>query len=398
MRIKVLSVSEVNNYIKKVIDNDFILRNLSVKGEISNLKYHSSGHIYFSLKDEKGKINCVMFRSDSLGLYIELKDGMEVIVRARASIYEANGSLQLYCTEITQTGLGDLYIKFEKLKEKLLREGLFDDKKKKTLPKNIKRIGVVTALTGAAIHDILNVTKRRNSSVDIVLYPAKVQGEGAYKTVIKGIEYFNKNKSVDVIIIGRGGGSIEELWNFNEEELAYSIFKSKIPIISAVGHEVDYTISDFVADIRAATPSQGAELAAINQIELKNEIIGLKTLLNKNIDSIIKLEKNKLNSMDKILRLNSPIIKINNNYMELDSISDKLNTIIKTKLSGEKGNLKEIASLLVANNPLNILNKGYTIIKNNENKILKSKNDIKNNEIVEIVFKDGTLKGKFSIE
>lgn len=398
MRIKVLSVSEVNNYIKKVIDNDFILRNLSVKGEISNLKYHSSGHIYFSLKDEKGKINCVMFRSDSLGLDIELKDGMEVIVRARASIYEANGSLQLYCTEITQTGLGDLYIKFEKLKEKLLREGLFDDKKKKTLPKNIKRIGVVTALTGAAIHDILNVTKRRNSSVDIVLYPAKVQGEGAYKTVIKGIEYFNKNKSVDVIIIGRGGGSIEELWNFNEEELAYSIFKSKIPIISAVGHEVDYTISDFVADIRAATPSQGAELAVINQIELKNEIIGLKTLLNKNIDSIIKLEKNKLNSMDKILRLNSPIIKINNNYMELDSISDKLNTIIKTKLSGEKGNLKEIASLLVANNPLNILNKGYTIIKNNENKILKSKNDIKNNEIVEIVFKDGTLKGKVSIE
>ena len=398
MRIKVLSVSEVNNYIKKVIDNDFILRNLSVKGEISNLKYHSSGHIYFSLKDEKGKINCVMFRSDSLGLDIELKDGMEVIVRARASIYEANGSLQLYGTEITQTGLGDLYIKFEKLKEKLLREGLFDDKKKKTLPKNIKRIGVVTALTGAAIHDILNVTKRRNSSVDIVLYPAKVQGEGAYKTVIKGIEYFNKNKSVDVIIIGRGGGSIEELWNFNEEELAYSIFKSKIPIISAVGHEVDYTISDFVADIRAATPSQGAELAVINQIELKNEIIGLKTLLNKNIDSIIKLEKNKLNSMDKILRLNSPIIKINNNYMELDSISDKLNTIIKTKLSGEKGNLKEIASLLVANNPLNILNKGYTIIKNNENKILKSKNDIKNNEIVEIVFKDGTLKGKFSIE
>ena len=398
MRIKVLSVSEVNNYIKKVIDNDFILRNLSVKGEISNLKYHSSGHIYFSLKDEKGKINCVMFRSDSLGLDIELKDGMEVIVRARASIYEANGSLQLYCTEITQTGLGDLYIKFEKLKEKLLREGLFDDKKKKTLPKNIKRIGVVTALTGAAIHDILNVTKRRNSSVDIVLYPAKVQGEGAYKTVVKGIEYFNKNKSVDVIIIGRGGGSIEELWNFNEEELAYSIFKSKIPIISAVGHEVDYTISDFVADIRAATPSQGAELAVINQIELKNEIIGLKTLLNKNIDSIIKLEKNKLNSMDKILRLNSPIIKINNNYMELDSISDKLNTIIKTKLSGEKGNLKEIASLLVANNPLNILNKGYTIIKNNENKILKSKNDIKNNEIVEIVFKDGTLKGKFSIE
>ena len=398
MRIKVLSVSEVNNYIKKVIDNDFILRNLSVKGEISNLKYHSSGHIYFSLKDEKGKINCVMFRSDSLGLDIELKDGMEVIVRARASIYEANGSLQLYCTEITQTGLGDLYIKFEKLKEKLLREGLFDDKKKKTLPKNIKRIGVVTALTGAAIHDILNVTKRRNSSVDIVLYPAKVQGEGAYKTVIKGIEYFNKNKSVDVIIIGRGGGSIEELWNFNEEELAYSIFQSKIPIISAVGHEVDYTISDFVADIRAATPSQGAELAVINQIELKNEIIGLKTLLNKNIDSIIKLEKNKLNSMDKILRLNSPIIKINNNYIELDSISDKLNTIIKTKLSGEKGNLKEIASLLVANNPLNILNKGYTIIKNNENKILKSKNDIKNNEIVEIVFKDGTLKGKFSIE
>lgn len=398
MRIKVLNVSEVNNYIKKIIDNDFILRNLSVKGEISNLKYHSSGHIYFSLKDDMSKINCVMFKSDSFNLDINLKDGMEVIVRARASIYSANGSLQLYCSEITQTGIGDLYIKFEKLKEKLSKEGLFDEKYKKDIPKNPKRIGVVTALTGAAIHDILNVTNKRNTSVDIVLYPAKVQGEGAYKTVIEGIDYFNRNKSVDVIIIGRGGGSIEELWNFNEEKLAYSIFESKIPIISAVGHEVDYTISDFVADLRAATPSQAAEFAVVNQIQLKNEIIGLKTLLNKNIDSIIKLEKNKLNSMDKILRLNSPIIKINNNYMELDSINDKLNTVLKSKLSEEKSNLKEISSLLVANNPLTILSKGYSIVRNKENEIIKSKNDIEDNEIIEIVFKDGIIKGEFSIE
>lgn len=394
MRIKILKVSEVNNYIKKIIDNDFILNNLSVKGEISNLKYHSSGHIYFSLKDETSKVNCIMFRGDSINLKFALKEGMEVVVKARASVYQASGSLQLYCREIEQSGIGELHIKFERLKEKLLKEGIFDEKYKKSIPENPKRIGIVTAMTGAAIHDILNVSKRRNSSVDIVLYPAKVQGEGGYKTVIKGIEYFNKKKSVDVIIIGRGGGSIEELWNFNEEELAYSIFKSKIPIISAVGHEVDYTISDFVSDLRAATPSQGAEIAVSNKSEMINELINIKTLLNKNIDSIIGLEKSNLNSLKRILLLNSPISKISNNYLELDSMKKNLDKVIKNRLDKENNRLQELNSLLMANNPLSILNKGYAIVKSND-LVLKSKDELIKERKIDILFKDGSIKGQF---
>ena len=394
MRIKVLEVSEVNNYIKKIIDNDFILNNLSVKGEISNLKYHSSGHIYFSLKDNNGKINCIMFRGDTLNLNFELKEGMEVIVRARASVYPVSGSLQLYCREIEESGIGDLHIKFEKLKEKLLKEGIFDEKFKKKIPKNPKRIGIITAETGAAIHDILNVSRRRNSSVDIVLYPAKVQGKDGYKTIIKGIKYFNNKKSVDVIIIGRGGGSIEELWNFNEEELAYSIFKSKIPIISAVGHEVDYTISDFVSDLRAATPSQAAEIAVSNKNEIISEVINMKSLLNKNIDSIIGIEKSNLNSLEKILNLHSPISIISNNYLEVDRIKKNLDLVIKNRLTKESNKLQQLNSLLIANNPLTILNKGYTVIKS-EDKILKSKNDLVNNRDIEILFKDGSIKGNF---
>ena len=272
MKIKTLTVSEVNNYLKRIIDNDFILNNLSVKGEISNLKYHSSGHIYFSLKDEGGKINCVMFRSKAIMLKITLEEGMGVVIGGRASIYPQNGSIQLYCDTIEQEGRGELYIKFERLKEKLSKEGYFDDELKKEIPKLPSRVGIVTSPTGAAIRDIINVSRRRNSLVDLVLYPAKVQGIGAYMEVIDGIKYFNKTKSVDVIIIGRGGGSIEELWNFNEEELAKAIFKSKIPIISAVGHEVDFTISDFVSDVRAATPSQGAEIAVPLQSDIEDTI------------------------------------------------------------------------------------------------------------------------------
>ncbi|MGL4569691.1 MAG: exodeoxyribonuclease VII large subunit [Clostridium sp.] len=395
MRIKILKVSEVNNYIKKIIDNDFILNNLSVKGEISNLKYHSSGHIYFSLKDDSGKINCIMFKSDALNLECVLKEGMEIVVRARASIYPATGSLQLYCKEIEESGVGELHIKFQKLKEKLSKEGLFDEEFKKAIPQNIKRLGVVTAITGAAIHDILNVSRRRNTSVDIVLYPAKVQGEGGYKSIIDGIKYFNDKKSVDVIIIGRGGGSIEELWNFNEEELAYAIFKSKIPIISAVGHEVDYTISDFVSDLRAATPSQAAEIAVTNKEELAMEILNIKTLLNKNIDSIINREKNRLESLEKILSLHSPVAKISNSYIELDRIKRDLNKIILNRLNEEKNKLRELNSLLIANNPLTILNKGFAIVKD-ENGVIKSKNDLNMEKNIEIILNDGSIKGKFN--
>lgn len=395
MKIKTLTVSEVNNYIKKILDNDFILNNLSVRGEISNLKYHSSGHIYFSLKDDNSKINCIMFKSKSLDLDIVLQEGMAVIVSGRASVYTANGTFQLYCDKIEQEGLGELHIKFEKLKEKLSREGYFNDEFKKPLPKNPYRVGIVTSETGAAIRDIINVIRRRNSKVDIVLYPALVQGEGAYKTVIDGIEYFNNTKSVDVIIIGRGGGSIEELWNFNEELLAYAIFKSKLPIVSAVGHEVDFTISDFVSDFRAATPSQAGEVVVPLESEQYREINDYDNKLKFIIEDKIRDERHKLNNLEKILSLNSPSNKIANAYLEIDNLKDKIEKIIAFKIKSSKEKIFSLNNILNAHNPINILGKGYAIIEDENGKIIKSKEFFEDNREIKISMEDGYVKGNF---
>lgn len=395
MKIKTLTVSEVNNYIKKILDNDFILNNLSVRGEISNLKYHSSGHIYFSLKDDNSKINCIMFKSKSFDLDIVLQEGMAVIVSGRASVYTANGTFQLYCDKIEQEGLGELHIRFEKLKEKLSREGYFDDEFKKPLPKNPYRVGIVTSETGAAIRDIINVIRRRNSKVDIVLYPALVQGEGAYKTVIDGIEYFNKTNSVDVVIIGRGGGSIEELWNFNEELLAYAIFKSKLPIVSAVGHEVDFTISDFVSDFRAATPSQAGEVVVPLESEQYREINDYDDKLKFIIEDKIRNEKQKLSNLERILSLNSPSNKIANAYLEIDNLKDKIEKIIAFKVKSYKEKLFSLNNILNAHNPINILGKGYAIIEDESGKVIKSKDFFEDNREIKISMEDGYVKGNF---
>ncbi|MGL6187130.1 MAG: exodeoxyribonuclease VII large subunit [Clostridium chrysemydis] len=394
MKIKVLSVFEVNNYIKKILDNDFILNNLSVKGEISNLKYHSSGHIYFSLKDDYSKINCVMFKNDAYNLDFVMKDGMSVVVKARASVYNANGSMQLYCTEIQNSGLGELYIKYQVLKEKLEKEGLFDIYNKKPIPDEVKRIGVVTAETGAVIHDIINVTKRRNKTIDIVLFPAKVQGDRAYLSLIDGLNYFNKSKSVDLIIIGRGGGSMEELWNFNEEGLARAIFNSKIPIISAVGHETDFTISDFVSDMRAATPSQAAEIAVKDIEDLKGKAQNLKTLLIKSMDSIITSKKSLLEISTHRLNLNSPEYKISNEMIEIDRLKEKLNSNIENKLFVFRSELQIMSGKLDGLSPLRILDKGYSVIKK-ENKIISSRKELLKTGEIEIVLKDGSVIGEF---
>ncbi|MGG7176115.1 exodeoxyribonuclease VII large subunit [Clostridium paraputrificum] len=394
MKIKTLSVSEVTNYLKRIIDNDFILNNLSVKGEISNLKYHSSGHIYFSLKDESGKINCVMFKGRAQFLDFQLEEGMGVIIKGRVSIYPANGSIQLYCDEIEQEGLGQLYIKFERLKEKLGKEGYFDDGIKKPIPKMPKRIGVVTSETGAAVRDIINVARRRNKLVDIILYPAQVQGEGAYKDVIRGIQYFNKSKSVDVIIIGRGGGSIEELWNFNEEDLAISIYKSKIPIISAVGHEVDFTISDLVSDMRAATPSQAAEIAVPLDDDIYESIKNAEEWMYKAIKNRLVSERLNIESLDRILRLNSPMTKIVNSYLRVDKLKDRLNSNIVNRIKLEKEKLIGLNKLLVAHNPTNLLLKGYAIIED-ENGIINTVEKVKKENQIKITVKDGSVKGKF---
>ena len=397
MKIKTLSVSEVSNYLKKIIDNDFILKNLSVKGEISNLKYHSSGHIYFSLKDEGSKINAIIFKDDALKLSFRLEEGMSIKVKGRVSIYPPSGSLQLYIKEVEEEGEGDLFIKFEKLKEKLKKEGYFDEENKKPIPLFPKRIGIITSKTGAAIRDIINVSRRRNSLVDLVLYPAQVQGENAYKTIIDGIRYFDEKKDVDVIILGRGGGSIEELWNFNEEDLAKEIFKCKIPIISAVGHETDFTISDFVADLRAATPSQGAEIAVPLEEDLYLNIKGAEEFLNKEITSLLLKEKEKVKSLEKILKLQSPKEKIVNSYIEVDNLKNRLDNILLSKIHIEKEKLKGINNLLMASNPISLLNKGYAIIEEDK-EIIKSIKQLKNDKDIKITLKDGKVSGHFILE
>ena len=396
MKIKTLSVSEVSNYLKKIIDNDFILMNLSVKGEISNLKYHSSGHIYFSLKDEGSKINAIMFRDDKSSLNFKLEEGMSIIVKGRISIYPASGSLQLYVKSVEQEGEGNLFIKFEKLKERLKDEGYFNEEHKKPIPVFPKRIGIITSETGAAVRDIINVSRRRNSLVDLILYPAQVQGKDAYKTLIDGIRYFDENKSVDVIILGRGGGSIEELWNFNEEDLAKEIFKCKIPIISAVGHETDFTISDFVSDLRAATPSQAAEIAVPLEEDLYLNIKGAEEFLNKEIKGLLLKEREKVKSLEKMINLQSPKEKIVNSYIEIDNLKKRLNSKILSKIYIEKEKLTGINNLLMANNPISLLNKGYAIIED-EKEIIKSIEQLKNDKDIEITLKDGKVNGHFII-
>lgn len=395
MKMKVLKVTEVNSYIKRIFDNDFILSNLSVEGEISNLKYHSSGHIYFSLKDENSKINCVMFKSDAMSVDFKLADGIKIIVKCRLSNYVKDGSYQLYIKEISESGLGSLHIQFENLKKKLNEEGLFSENHKKAIPKFIRTLGVITSPTGAAIKDIINVTKRRNDNVDIIIYPVLVQGAEAYKTLISGIQYFNKTKNVDAIIIGRGGGSLEELWAFNDESLAREIYKSKIPVISAVGHEVDFTICDFVADIRAATPSSAAEIAIVTKESLREELFNIKSMLNKSINKKLDEEKNNLNNIKRFLHINSPQNIIINSYNTIDGLKWRLNKTLKTKIDIEKEIIFRYNKLLQANNPISILDKGFSVIKDSKGNTIKSKEDLKDG-VYEIILKDGIEKRKIN--
>ena len=276
MYSKILTVTAVNSYIKKVIDNDFILKNSNIKGELSNVKIHSSGHIYFSLKDNFTKIKCVMFKTKAMDLSFIPKDGMNVVVSGNISIYEKEGTYQLYCNTMEVDGEGELFTAFNLLKEKLEREGLFDINRKKEIPVIPRRIGVITSPTGAAVRDIIKVATRRNENIDILIYPSLVQGINASKDISRGIRVLNNIEDIDVIILARGGGSIEELWAFNEEEVARAMATSKTPIITGIGHETDFTIADFTADLRAATPSHAAEIAVYSLEGLKDKLNGLR--------------------------------------------------------------------------------------------------------------------------
>ena len=383
------TVSQINRYLKNIIEAEPFLTDIWIKGEISNFKAHYSGHLYLTLKDENSTLRCVMFKSDAAGLKIRPEDGMKVLVRARISVYEAAGSYQAYIREMKSDGLGDLYVAYEQLKAKLEKEGLFDEKYKKPIPKYPEKIGVITSATGAAVQDIKNILGRRYPVGEMVLYPSLVQGEDAPADIVRGIKYFNEKYPVDVLIVGRGGGSIEDLWAFNDENVARAVFESRVPVISAVGHETDFTICDFVADLRAPTPSAAAELAAVPIYEIASELAyfdeKLKTLMSGIISE--KRQRTSFFEKDKIIgRLENALAA---KRTSCDTAFEKIYLLTKNKTDALRAELAVTAARLDGASPLKIMEKGYiAAVKDGRN--VKKAAELKKGDKLELVFADGS--------
>ena len=388
-----ISVSQLNSYIKEKIDGDEALNTVIVKGEISNFKNHYTGHLYFTLKDEKSLIKCIMFKTYAEKLGFIPKDGMKVMVFGSVSVFERDGVYQIYVKAIKQDGIGTLYEKYEKLKADLEKQGLFDKLHKKKIPLKPNIIGVLTSQTGSVIRDIINVSTRRNPGTYIRLYPVPVQGTGAAKEIARGIEFMNENNLADVIILARGGGSLEDLWPFNEEIVAKAIYNSGIPIISAIGHETDFTISDFVADLRAPTPSAAAELANPDIYEIKEKIntynSRMRLSLKKKLD-FMKLKYEKIMSSN---IFKEPYKKINDNRMEIDRCVRIIGNCIKSKYKETRLMFNEKVSRLDNISPLKTLTRGYCLTEKN-GEIIKSKNELKKDDEIEITFFDGIKNAK----
>lgn len=386
-----LTISELNLYIKRIFEENPLLSTVTLKGEISNFKNHSTGHMYMSLKDETSVIRAVMFRYAASKLNFVPENGMKVIVRGRVSVYERDGQYQVYIDSMEQDGQGARYLAFEKLKAKLFDEGLFDSKYKKPLPKYPKKIGVVTAPTGAAIRDILNILSRRFKFSDVVLYPVLVQGENAAKSIVTAIEYFNEKNDTDVLIVGRGGGSIEDLWAFNEEIVARAIFASHIPIVSAVGHEIDFTISDFVADLRAPTPSAAAELVVPDQKELKDKFGNVYIRLNNCIKRYMENQRLNLKYFSDRPYFKNPTLKINEQRLYLDSLVKDIENLSNNILNEKKKSFGVAVSKLEGLSPLGTLSRGFSLAFSENGELIKSVNDVKSGDKIDIRLKDGII-------
>ncbi|MBR6383486.1 MAG: exodeoxyribonuclease VII large subunit [Lachnospiraceae bacterium] len=384
----IYSVFQVNTYIHNMFHEDYLLSDVSVSGEISNLKFHTSGHIYFTLKDDKSAISCAIFRQSAQKLNIALKDGDKIVASGSISNYVPNGSVTFNVTKVEYEGIGDLTKKFEELKQRLAEQGLFDKEFKKTIPKFPKTIGIVTAPTGAAIRDIISVSKRRNPYISLILFPALVQGEGASESIVKGIETLEK-ANVDVIIVGRGGGSLEDLWAFNEEEVAYAIFQCSIPVISAVGHEIDFTISDFTADLRAATPSAAAELAVPDIRQTIADIDDLKESLDKGFDRVLKNKLHKLAVYEAKLNALSPVNKLNKQKVIADSYNNKLDLLIKKIIKEKKAELETLSERLKGVSPLERLKAGMAYVTDASGKRVVGVEGLSDNDKVKLTMKDG---------
>ena len=388
-----ISVTGLNKYIKNKIADDEYLNNILIKGEISNFKHHYTGHLYFTLKDENSLIKCIMFKSYAQKLKFEPKDGMKVYILGSVSVFERDGVYQIYAKVMEEDGVGDLYTKYQKLKEELEKKGLFDQSHKQKIPMMSKVIGVLTSQTGSVIRDIINVSTRRNPNVYIRLLPVPVQGEGAGQKIAEGIEYMNQNQLADVIILARGGGSLEDLWPFNEEVVAYSIYKSKIPIISAVGHETDFSISDFVADLRAPTPSAAAELAVPDIYEIKQKINTYQNRLKMSLTKKLEIMKLRYDKCISSSVFKEPTRRIQENYIKMDSYIKQLENLINKVKEKNKNKYIELVSKLDTLSPLKTLTRGYSIIEK-DGKIMKSITDLQTEDEISIRLKDGEKQAK----
>ncbi len=415
MNDKYITITQLTRYIKYKIDNDVHLNEVFIKGEISNFKAHTRGHYYFTIKDESSRINAIMFASQTKKIKFVPEDGMKVLVTGKISVYEANGGYQIYVSDMLEDGVGNLYVAYEKLKQKLEKEGLFDASKKKKIPKIPKTVGVVTAPTGAAIRDILSTIKRRFPLTEVILFPALVQGDGAKDSIVKQIK-LAENYEIDTLIVGRGGGSIEDMWCFNEEEVAYAIYQCKIPVISAVGHEIDFTIADFVADLRAPTPTGAAELAVPNVTDVVSYIHQLRIRSQTVMKNKIDFLNQKLLEITNKHILKNPIMIYQVKEQKFDNLIERLKyhmlNLYKKKekelfsitgsylfknpeklLDLKKHKYIQVLSKLETLSPLSTIQRGYSIVKKGD-KVITSCKDMKKNDKIELELKDGKIKAE----
>lgn len=391
MARNVYTVKQVNSYIKNMFTQDFMLNRIYVKGEVSNCKYHTSGHIYFSLKDESGTIACVMFAGQRGGLSFHMREGQQIIVLGSVNVYERTGSYQLYAQEIRLDGEGTLYEKYQMLKQELEEMGMFAPEYKKAIPRYAKRIGVVTAPTGAAVRDIMNISARRNPYVQLLLYPAQVQGEGAKESIVRGIRML-ETKNVDVIIVGRGGGSIEDLWAFNDECVARAIFDCQVPVISAVGHETDVTIADYVADLRAPTPSAAAELAVWDYRQLQGYLDECGLRMNRSMTGTIRINRLRLKELDVRLSYLHPRHKLQDQQQRLIELEEELRTLMRDRVKEARHRLAIQIEKLNGLSPVRKLNQGFAYVEEADGGVVKSIRQVEKGDELTVYVTDGLIR------
>lgn len=395
MRKNIYPVGQVNKYIKNMFAQDFMLHLISIKGEVSNCKYHTSGHIYFTLKDKAGAMSAVMFAGNAKNMTFRMKDGDQVVVTGSVEVYEKMGTYQIYARQIELDGEGNLYLRFEQLKKELEEMGMFAAEYKRPIPKYAGKIGVVTAQTGAAIQDIRNISGRRNPYVQLILYPALVQGEGAAQSIVNGIHALDR-MGLDIIIVGRGGGSIEDLWAFNEEIVARAIFECNTPVISAVGHETDWTIADFVSDRRAPTPSAAAELAVFDYRQMIDQLSNIKKRMDSNLSGKIEFYRERLSHIKTRVSYSSPENRLNENRKRLADLEERLLLLMQQQIKDKRQKLIMLSTRLDADSPVKKLSQGYAYVSKEDGRNIHSAADITCGDNIDIYLIDGRAKAVIS--